>query len=116
MLGIDGCDDGSDEIFAVVVVVAVVVDDMDGGFFFGQAIAEKTVGKLGEIGFPLLAFDDIGHFCIGLLGSTLVYALVVGVEFTVRVLLALLASLNAGSVCRACCTDVAKQSDVDLLG
>ena len=108
MLGIDGCYDGTDEIFAVVTVVAVVVDDVDGGFFFGQAIAEKTVGKLGEIGFSLLAFDDIGHFCIGFLGSTLVYALVVGVEFTVRVLLALLASLNARSVGWACCADVVK--------
>ena len=116
MLGIDGCDDGTDEVFAVVVVVAVVVDDVDSCFFFGQAIAEKTVGKLGEIGFPLLAFDDIGHFCIGFLGSTLVYALVVGVEFTVRVLLALLASLNAGFFCWPCCADVAKRSDVDLLG
>lgn len=108
MLSIDGSNDGADEIFAVVVVVAVVVDDVDGGFFFGQAITEKAVGKLGEIGFPLLALDDIGHFCIGLLGSTLVYALVVGVEFAVRVLLALSASLNARSVCWPCCADVAK--------
>ena len=108
MLGIDGSNDGTDEIFAVVVVVAVVVDDVDGGFFFGQAITEKTVGKLGEIGFPLLAFDNIGHFCIGFLGCTLVYALVVGVEFAIGVLLALLASLNAGSVGWPCCTDAAK--------